>query len=72
MGILQVTERVLKELQSQKLQSKQVNAIVSRLALEVEKLTPAHLVQFCEYCIHCIQNDDGEQTRWVEIYFSPY
>jgi hypothetical protein len=63
MGILQVTETVLKELQSQKLQSKQMNAIVSRLALEVEKLTPAHLVQFCKYCIHCIQNDDGEQTR---------
>jgi hypothetical protein len=63
LNFLQVTERVLKELQSQILQNKQVNAIVSRLALEVEKLTPEHLVQFCEYCIHCIQHEDGEQTR---------
>jgi hypothetical protein len=62
-NFLQVTERVLKELQSQILQNKQVNAIVSRLALEVEKLSPAHLVQFCEYCIHCIQHEDGERTR---------
>jgi hypothetical protein len=62
-NFLQVTESVLKELQSQKLQNKQVNAIVSRLALEVEKLTPAHLVQFCDYCVHCIQHDDGEHTR---------
>jgi hypothetical protein len=62
-NFLQVTERVLKELQSQTLQNKQVNAIVSRLALEIEKLTPADLVKFCEYCIHCIQQEDGEQTR---------
>jgi hypothetical protein len=62
--MLQVTEKVLKELHSQKLQSKNVNAIVNRLALEVEKLTSAQLVQFCEYCIHWIQHSDGEQTRW--------
>lgn len=66
-NFLQVTERVLKELQSQELQNKQVNAIVSRLVLEVEKLTPAQLVQFCEYCIHCIQHEDGERTRWVSV-----
>jgi hypothetical protein len=62
-NMLQVTEKVLKELQSQNLQNKHVNVIVNRLALEVEKLTSAHLVQFCEYCIHCIQHSDGEQTR---------
>lgn len=67
MNILQVTEKVFKELQSQKLHNRHVNAIVSRLALEVEKLTSAHLVQFCEYCIHCIQHSDGEQTRWVGV-----
>lgn len=62
-----VTERVLKELQSRELQNKQVNAIVSRLVLEVEKLTPAQLVQFCEYCIHCIQHEDGERTSWKDL-----
>jgi hypothetical protein len=61
--MLQMTEKVLKELHSQKLQSKNVNAIVNRLALEVEKLTSAQLVQFSEYCIHWIQHSDGEQTR---------
>jgi hypothetical protein len=62
-NVLQVTEKVFKELQSQELQNKHVNAIVHRLALEVEKLTSAQLVQFCEYCIHCIQHSDREQTR---------
>ncbi|KAJ4441625.1 hypothetical protein ANN_11481 [Periplaneta americana] len=62
-----VTEKVLKELQSRKLNNKQVNVIVSRLALEVEKLTPEHLVQFCDYCIDCIQHDDGEQTSWKDL-----
>lgn len=66
-NFLQVTERVLRGLQSQELQNKQVNAIVSRLVLEVEKLTPAQLVQFCDYCIHCIQHEDGERTRWVSV-----
>ncbi|PNF15306.1 hypothetical protein B7P43_G01000 [Cryptotermes secundus] len=62
-----VTERVLRGLQSQELQNKQVNAIVSRLVLEVEKLTPAQLVQFCDYCIHCIQHEDGERTSWKDL-----
>ncbi|KAJ9598017.1 hypothetical protein L9F63_026879 [Diploptera punctata] len=61
------TERVLKEMQSNKLQNMQVNAIISRLALEVEKLNSAHIVQLCEYCINYIQQDNGEQTCWKDL-----
>ncbi|PSN53494.1 hypothetical protein C0J52_16738 [Blattella germanica] len=61
-----VMECVLKELQSLKLSNMQLNSIISRLSLEVEKLNPAHLVQFSEYCINWIQQDN-EQTCWKDL-----
>ncbi|XP_067004325.2 Fanconi anemia group I protein [Anabrus simplex] len=64
---LKIIEQVLKELQNRELSIGQLNALVSRICIEVDNLSSVHLVRLTEWCIDNIQKGEGHQMCWKDL-----